>query len=223
MLAHFPAYVIHLKKCIDRVETINKLESDLNIKLEIYDASDGSEWWENPAIPKKHPWVYDNIPKGMVGCTFSHLDLLKKIYATTERGILIFEDDAQLVQPANILIDYLNKIKEFTDEAIHEERNWDVLLLGANEYVSSKPITQHIERVNRFWGTHAMYIRRESIPEILRTFDSYLSKGIFLPPDWLYNKTIEEKHFVVYGPSRPKLLLQQKVGVVSSITGNVRA
>lgn len=222
MLTHFPAYVIHLKDRHDRVETINKLKSGLNIKLETYDASDGSEWWENSAIPKKHPWAYDKISKGMVGCSFSHLDLLKKIHNTTEKGILLFEDDVELIQPINTITEYLNKIKEFTDDALQEERNWDILLLGANEYVSSKPITHNIQRVNRFWGTHAMYIKRESIPEIIGVFESYLSKGIFLPADWLYNKTIEEKHFIVYGPSSPKQFLQQSIGNVSSITGKVR-
>jgi GR25 family glycosyltransferase involved in LPS biosynthesis len=222
MLAYFPAYVIHLKDRIDRLETINKLEYGLNIKLEIYDASNGSEWWENSAIPKKHPWVHDKISKGMVGCSFSHLALLKKAFETNEKGILLFEDDTQLVQPLNIITDYLNKIKEFTNDALHEERNWDILLLGANEYVSSKPITHNIEKVNRFWGAHALYIKRESIPEIISTFESYISKGIFLPADWLYNKTIEEKHFIVYGPSSPKMYLQQSPGFVSSITGKVR-
>jgi len=222
MLAHFPAYVIHLKDRVDRLETINKLEYGLNIKLEIYDASNGSEWWENPAIPKKHPWAFDKISKGMVGCSFSHLALLKKAFETNEKGILLFEDDTQIVQPLNTIIEYLNKVKEFTNDALHEERNWDILLLGANEYVSSKPITHNIEKVNRFWGAHALYIKRESIPEIISTFESYISKGIFLPADWLYNKTIEEKHFIVYGPSSPKMYLQQSPGFVSSITGKVR-
>jgi len=222
MLAHFPAYVIHLKDRVDRLETINKLEYGLNIKLETYDASNGSEWWENPAIPKKHPWAFDKISKGMVGCSFSHLALLKKAFETNEKGILLFEDDTQIVQPLNTIIEYLNKVKEFTNDALHEERNWDILLLGANEYVSSKPITHNIEKVNRFWGAHALYIKRESIPEIISTFESYISKGIFLPADWLYNKTIEEKHFIVYGPSSPKMYLQQSPGFVSSITGKVR-
>ena len=222
MLSHFPAYIIHLKDRVDRVETIYKLEKGLNIKLNIYNASDGSEWWTNPAIPKNHPLRYHTISKGMVGCTFSHIDLLKTIYKTNERGILILEDDTQLLQPVSAIIEYLNKIKEFTDDAIQDERNWDILLLGANEYVSSKPITHNIQRVNRFWGTHALYVKRESIPEIINVFETYLSKNIFLPPDWLYNKAIEEKHFIVYGPSNPKQLLQQTVGVISSITGKVR-
>jgi len=222
MLPRFPAYVIHLKDRVDRLETINKLEYSLNINLEIYDASDGSEWWKNAGIPKKHPWTYDKLTQGMVGCSMSHLEVLKNIYKTSEKGVLLFEDDTQLIVPATRLFEYLNKIKEFTDDALHEERNWDILLLGANEYVNSKPITQHIQRVNKFWGTHAMYIKRESIPEIVSTFESYLSKGIFLPADWLYNKTIEEKHFIVYGPSSPKQILQQSIGNISSITGKVR-
>ena len=37
-----------------------------------------------------------------------------------------------------------------------------------------------------------------------------------------FNKTIEEKHFIVYGPSSPKMYLQQSPGFVSSITGKVR-
>jgi GR25 family glycosyltransferase involved in LPS biosynthesis len=226
MLSNYQAHVIHLDHRIDREPIIQKLQKSLSIPIETFKASNGSEWWNDNSIPKKHPWQFDTIPIGMVGCTHSHISLLRKIYETSDKGVLLFEDDTELVQPAENLKAFIKSVKDFTEEAMYgvpkDTREWDIFLLGATEYVNSKPVTHEIQRVYRFWGTHAMYIKREKIPSIISTFEKYLSLGIFLPPDWLYNKAIEEKHLVAYGPSQPKLYLQQSVGLVSSITNKVR-
>lgn len=227
MLQSFPAYSIHLKDRIDRKPMIKNLQEKLGIPIHIFNASDGSEWWNNKAIPKKHPWAHDTITKGMVGCAYSHIALLKQIYESNEYGVLIFEDDAELVQSPDALKGFINQVKLFNKEETHglrsiTDREWHILLLGANEYVSSRPITHEIQRVNRFWGTHAICIKKHIIPDIIEVFEKYLSNGIFLPPDWLYNKVIEEKKYIVYGPSQPRQYIQQAVGVVSSITGKTR-
>ena len=226
MLSNYQAHVIHLESCVDREPIIERLQKSLSIPIEIFNASNGSQWWNDKSIPKKHPWQFDTVSIGMVGCAQSHISLLRKIYETTDKGVLLFEDDAELIQAPETLKAFVKSVKDFTEETMYDipknTREWDIFLLGATEYVKSKPITHEIQRVYRFWGTHAMCIKHDKIPSIISTFEKYLSMGIFLPADWLYNKAIEEKHLVVYGPSQPKLYLQQSVGLISSITNKVR-
>jgi GR25 family glycosyltransferase involved in LPS biosynthesis len=224
MLSKFPAYSIHLKSRTDRLPAILELEAALGIRITIFDASDGTELWYSPSVPKKHPWHLDSITKGMVGATDSHLKLLETVNRTDARGVLVFEDDAEALRDVSTIKDYLEQVKRFTDEgaSINTDREWHILLLGANDYVSSQPLTHTIKRIHRFWGAHAMYIKKDTFVYIYNTFRKYKKEGIFLPADWLYNKAIEDYRLIVYGPSDPKQFIQQKVGVISSITGKIR-
>jgi GR25 family glycosyltransferase involved in LPS biosynthesis len=210
MRLNLPAYSISLDK--NRVQYISDLSQKTGIPITIFNASDGSEWW-NSKMSRKHPWGNDSITKGMMGCTKSHLDLLND---TNKEGVYIFEDDAELVLPMNL-------VNSFIDDVITNTGNkWDIILLGANEYVSSKPITHEINRVYRFWGTHAMIINRHVYDLIKKTFDTAVKEDVFLPADWLYNETIQKYKLQVYGPNSPKLFFRQVPGLVSAITGRVR-
>jgi GR25 family glycosyltransferase involved in LPS biosynthesis len=149
----------------------------------------------------------------MMGCTKSHLDLLTD---GNKDGVFIFEDDTEIVLPMNL-------VNIFIDDVIKNVDNkWDIILLGANEYVSAKPITHEINRVYRFWGTHAMIINRDTYDLIKKTFDNAIEQNIFLPADWLYNEAINRYKLRVYGPNSPKLFFRQVPGLVSAITGKVR-
>ena len=210
MRLNLPAYSINLDK--SRIPYINDLSQQTGIPITIFNASDGSEWW-NSEMPRRHPWGNDTITRGMMGCTKSHLDLLTDI---NKEGLYVFEDDTELILPMNL-------VNIFIDDVIKNVDNkWDIILLGANEYVSSKPITHEINRVYRFWGTHAMIINRDTYEIIKDTFNNAIKENTFLPADWLYNEAIHRYKLRVYGPSSPKLFFRQVPGLVSAITGKVR-
>ena len=210
MRLNLPAYSINLDK--SRIPYINDLSEKTGIPITIFNASDGSEWW-NSDMPRRHPWGNDTITQGMMGCTKSHLDLLTD---ANKDGIYIFEDDTELVLPMNL-------VNIFIDDVIKNVDNkWDIILLGANEYVSSKPITHEINRVYRFWGTHAMIINRDTYGLIKKIFDDSIKQDTFLPADWLYNEAINRYKLRVYGPNSPKLFFRQVPGLISAITGKVR-
>jgi hypothetical protein len=99
---------------------------------------------------------------------------------------------------------------------------WDILLLGANEYVDFTPIDARTTRVKRFWGTHAMILRPRAIEAVLKTFETSQKDGVFLPADWLYNRAIIDHRLACYGPSFPTQLCRQVPGLVSAITGKRR-
>ena len=202
MRLNLPAYSINLDK--SRIPYINDLSEKTGIPITIFNASDGSEWW-NSDMPRRHPWGNDTITQGMMGCTKSHLDLLTDANNDTELGL-----------PMNL-------VNIFIDDVIKNVDNkWDIILLGANEYVSSKPITHEINRVYRFWGTHAMIINRDTYGLIKKIFDDSIKQDTFLPADWLYNEAINRYKLRVYGPNSPKLFFRQVPGLISAITGKVR-
>ena len=209
MRIDYPAYAINLDK--ERLQYIYKLSTDTKLNIIISKASDGSEWWDS-GIKMKHPWENEKLTAGMMGCTKSHLNLLNK----KGEGVIIFEDDAELLMQ-------MDAVDRFVDDVLRSYGNdWDIILLGANEYVNSKPITHEINRVYRFWGTHAMIINPNAFDYIKKTFQDSLDNGIFLPADWMYNEAIRQHKLRVFAPSSAKLFFRQVPGLISSATGKVR-
>ena len=147
----------------------------------------------------------------MIGCAESHLGILEQ--GTLAFGpFFVFEDDVELLTT-------FNEVRQFIDSIEHE---WDILLLGANEYVGSEQFTATYSKVNRFWGTHAMLIHPKCCAGIMSIFADATKDGIFLPADWMYNEAIRLSDIRVYGPTNPKRFFRQKEGLQSLITGNVR-
>lgn len=191
MLKHFPAYCI--KYNINNIET---LQSQLGIPINIFNSK--IEEILNPKNQVYNDLLYD---------TCMHIELLKKISRSREKGVLIF-DSTKLTRGKQALVNFVKNVKEFTDE--NKERNWHILLLGSETYVKSSHLTHNIKRVNKFWGASGFYIKSEIIPVIIDTFEKYNSKGFFLPINWLYEKVMQERNLIVYGPSEPDMFLKAK-------------
>jgi len=207
------AYVIHLHTSTERVPLIEKLVKETGLIIQTYFASNGSDTWNDASIPKKHPWKYSQLTQGMVGCTESHLGVLQ--YGADMPDLapfFIFEDDAELLAP-------FEEVQEFVDSI---EGSWDIILLGANEYVEFVSSENDYHRINRFWGTHAMLINPKCCAKIMATFEEMKRGGVFPPPDWMYNEAIKQKRLCVYAPVDPERFFRQKKGLISLLTGNVR-
>jgi GR25 family glycosyltransferase involved in LPS biosynthesis len=210
MRLKLPAFAINLDK--GRLPYVYKLSTDTSIPIIISKASDGSEYWDSD-IKMRHPWGNERLTPGMMGCTKSHMNLLDN---ENRQGVYIFEDDTELVMS-------MEHVERFIDEVLKTQGDsWDIILLGANEYVNSKPITHEINRVYRFWGTHAMIINYNAYDFIKKTFYDALDEGVFLPADWMYNEAIRQYKLRVFAPSSPKLFFRQLPGLVSAITGKIR-
>jgi GR25 family glycosyltransferase involved in LPS biosynthesis len=126
----------------------------------------------------------------------------------------IFEDDAELMVEPSGLHEFYTKVSEMKPE-------WDILVLGANEWVDFTSQGQ-IVMPKRYWGTHAFLIRREAAKAVLEVFESLQKKGYSYPADWLYSYTISQRRLVAYGPTVCRSLIRQKPGLISAINGKVR-
>jgi hypothetical protein len=187
MLKQFPAYSIR-----NNINNLANLQYELKIPIHVYSVNSVKN---NKVLDEL---LYD---------THMHIELLRKISRSREKGVLIFENNV-FVKSKDSLINFVKAVKEFTDE--DKERGWHILLLGSESYSNSRYLTHKIKRVNNFWGANGFYIKSEAIPSIIDTFEKYNSKGFFLPINWLYEKVMEEKKLVVYGPSEPDMFLYTK-------------
>ena len=215
MPSRLKGYIIHLDSAKEREPVIAQLQHDLSWNLTVVSASDGSVWDADPTIAKKHPWTKERISKGNIGCTETHLRLLREA-AHEERALAIFEDDCQIVAPKAAIDTFLHTDTHKAGEA------WDILLLGANEYVEASKLVCGLNRVRRFWGTHALLLRPRAVEAVLRTFKETQAEGFFMPADWLYNEAIKRYGLICYGPPTPRTLCRQAPGYVSAINGGVR-
>jgi len=219
LLPKIPFYCIHLEREEGRLELINALEEGLGRPLVMWPASEGSEI-AKLGWPRRHPHQ-GQTKDGELGCLSSHVRLLSLMRGDV---IGIFEDDAEMVCGVDTLVNYINAVEEINPD-------WDILFLGANEWVDSLPFAETkgkpqfdlVRRIDRFWGTHAFLIRRRAADLVVATHEKLLKEGFAYPADWLYAKTIKDHMLKVYGPADPKSMIRQKPGLVSSITGNIRA
>jgi GR25 family glycosyltransferase involved in LPS biosynthesis len=133
-------------------------------------------------------------------------------------GICIFEDDCTFTASPEEINRFCEAVEKVTDG------QWDLLLFGANEYVSAKPDPKDASlcRPSRFWGTHAVIVRPKAALAILETFIDFQEKGQFPPADWLYSRAISKHDLICVGPKKPLSLCRQKEGIVSLVTGRTR-
>jgi GR25 family glycosyltransferase involved in LPS biosynthesis len=205
-------HIIHLPGAFERDQIIFYLQYTLGWTLPIFAASDGSAWEADRRIAKIHPKTHQPVSKGILGCAHSHLSILEAEKITQE-PIAIFEDDCVITAKREYVESFVS----------YAPPNWDILLLGANEYVQSNPGFDGYRWVGRFWGTHALLLRPRAMEAIRQTFQETQAEGIFMPADWLYNEAIRRYGLMCYGPDHPKRICRQAEGFVSAITGEVRS
>jgi len=211
------AYIIHLEKAKERreiVENLSRIFSD----AELYPAKDGSEWSANESIKKSHPHTKSPVSQGNIGCTHSHIDILHGALARGEHTVILLEDDCDF----NIGVE-ADDIMKYIHLSNTLGEPWDILLIGASEFVEKSPTTSSdYMKVRRFWGTHALVLRERGMRAVLKAFAASQQRGEFLPADWLYNEAIQRHGLVCFGPAVPLKLCRQKEGYTSYITGSVR-
>jgi GR25 family glycosyltransferase involved in LPS biosynthesis len=197
---------------------VYNLEAKLGRPIEIFFAFDGKEWLDDPSIKKGHPLVNQEITQGNIGCTQSHLYLIRTSLMADLGGICIFEDDCTFTASPEEIQTFCEAAEKATDG------KWDLLLFGATEYVNAKPDPKEdsLCRPSRFWGTHAVIVRPKAGLAIIDTFAEFQEKGIFPPADWLYSRAISKHGLICVGPKKPLALCCQKEGLLSLVTGRIR-
>lgn len=212
-LPTIPFFCIHLLRETGRDSLIADLAAKLGRPVEVWAASEGAEVAAR-GWPRGHPHERQTSI-GALGCLDSHIRLLRKMVEDGSEVIGIFEDDAEVIVDTG-------KLREFYEKACSVFPKWNILVLGANEWVDFAGAEEDMVSPNRYWGTHAFLIRRYAAIEVLSMFEALQKRGYSYPADWLYSNTIAQRGLVAYGPAVCRSLIRQKPGLISAINGKVR-
>jgi GR25 family glycosyltransferase involved in LPS biosynthesis len=207
-LQAIPCLIIHRTRDITRYPSMIDFERKIGRTLQQFEGLSG-DFLVKGGFPRKHPHEGESTP-GNIGCTASHVEILEALIKSNHQQTVIFEDDVELVGD---LQDYFDSVKNLPEP--------DLLFFGVNEIVEGTPTTDpEIQKVTRFWGTHAVLVGRKAAYAILMTYKKYVDQGFALPADWLYSYAIKEEGLLAYAPVNP--VIRQRPGLVSLITGNIR-
>jgi len=208
-LSTIPCLVIHREKDIERNPSIFYLERLLGRTVQRFEAILG-EYLIEQGFPTKHPREPNPTSPGNIGCTASHVEILEATLRSHFPYCCIFEDDAEVVGAVD---PYLKEVSQLPPA--------DLVFLGVNEIVDGEPTANPaIQKVERFWGTHAVIVSRKAMLAIFEVYTQSLKDGYALPADWLYSFAIKAKELVAYAPSIP--IVRQRPGLTSLTSGNVR-
>jgi GR25 family glycosyltransferase involved in LPS biosynthesis len=168
-------YCINLDRRPDRWKEISDQFSREELSAERFAAVDGRDF-------KKE---YPSSP-GNNGCTLSHYFLIERARILGLDNVLIFEDDADLIQHFMIhLQDCINDLPG----------NWDMLLLGASHKAPLIPVTDKICRVQESYCTHAYLLRSTMFDLVIENF-----KRLDVPVDCFFQAWQKEKNIYITNP-----------------------
>ena len=208
-LEKIPFYCIHLTRSREREIFITQLQNSLGRSIEVWEASEGMDVLHR-GWPRKHPFEAQTSI-GALGCLDSHIRLLKEMVNKQIPVIGVFEDDADVIVSVETLQNYYENAP-----------SWDILVLGANEWVDFNRVNDTYVNPSRYWGTHAFLITIDAAKKVIEAHEELLTKGYAYPADWLYSHSISKYKLQAYGPFNCKGLIRQKPGLISAINGKIR-
>ena len=204
-----PCLVIHREQDTIRAANVDELERKLGKTIQRFEGISG-QFLINDGFPRKHPHESTQTSAGNIGCTASHIEILEAAIKSTHAHCCIFEDDAEVVGDLQAYFSLVDMLPPA-----------DIILLGTNTIVEGVDTDiPEIQKITRFWGTHAVIVGRRAMLAILNTYKKYVDMGYALPADWLYNYAIKEYELVAYAPVNS--VVQQRPGFISLITGKIR-
>jgi len=198
---------IWLPSLSERYEIIKTLEKNIKKPIRIFNAIDGSLHTDK-YVNYRHILKGQSINSGIIGCTLSHLEVLKNMNTD---AIVIFEDDCTFHGDLVELNNFIKNAPEF-----------DILCLGTSETVESKLVDNKYVQIFRFWGTHALLIKAKAARAIIETFEKYSKSKKFLPADWLYSYAIKDNNLIAYAPKNNMEFFNYKRGIYSVVANRIR-
>lgn len=164
-------YCINLDHRPDRWETVQKEFDKLNI-------TDQVERWAGT--------VNDN---GNLGCTLSHLSIIKHCKEKGYKNVLIFEDDVLFVE-TNV-----DKLEKAFNELI-ELDNWDLFYIGSTVEPNGGRfvrVTDNILKTNFAYTTHAYCVNEQAFDPMIEVWEDNISKGNVIVDTTLCTEIVKKR------------------------------
>ena len=118
---------------------------------------------------ERFPGIKYEYPRGIVGCGYAHLNVLKEAKKHKYKNILIFEDDFEFVVSKEHFQKLMNKVSS-------DEVNYDVIMLAYNLKESEETDKDYLLKVNSA-TTASGYLVNESIyDELIELYEWAIPK-----------------------------------------------
>lgn len=151
----FPAvFCLTLDRRPDRrLQAQNEFDTH-GIAVEFISGVDGKE------LPKTGKISADRLPvsQGDIGCTLSHLKMIRLAKERDYKQIMITEDDVQFHPKLNLLF----------HEFYSQLKDWDMLYLGGNHAGGFEMVTGNLARISKTYTTHAYCVKNTMYDEMIR-------------------------------------------------------
>jgi hypothetical protein len=190
MLSEFAPYTIHRPE--ESLRPIETLAQTLHIRVTPFSMKP-QEYLTPIALKQDYS---DHLHTAW--CMYA---ILKRVFHS-QAGVLLIDDRLVCVETVPNIRAVLKEAEELTDQP------WDLLIMAADGYTCSKPITHKLDRVFRVRGSKMVYIHKYIVANLLITFERALSQGILLYGDRLLNAAIYEHGLYALGVSQTKAYLR---------------
>lgn len=101
------------------------------------------------------------ISNGDVGCTLSHLGVIKKAKEEKLKSILVLEDDAEFIEG------FLGKFKEYYKQV---PKDWQMLYLGGSHLRPIIPVSTNVAKISHTYTTHSYAIKDSVYDMVIKRF-----------------------------------------------------
>ena len=116
--------------------------------------------------------------KGSIGCQMSHLEVLKLARDRGLHYVTIFEDDILFLKPEETLVKL--------DRIVNSDLEWDVILLGGNNYPPYKKINDDCIKVNNCQARTAYIVKKSYYDTLINQWSYALDKLLVTKPGPIY-------------------------------------
>lgn len=148
-------------------------------------------------------------------CTKSHLEVFRQVLETELNSIVIFEDDAKILEYPYMLNEkfeletILKTLKTDMDSI-----EWDVILLGCNPKSFMIPVTSTLSKIFKSTGGWAYIIKKRAFEFIFK--NSNYKRDLIAIDDWL--PKLSESGFNVFATT--PLIVHHGIGLISTLQPN---
>lgn len=158
-------YCVNLDKRIDRWEESKEQFEKHNLNVDRFSAVDGSIMEGEEFEQFKKTGQLNGVCDGHIGCSFSHLQVVRSLKSDGLKNALVLEDDVQFD-------DELNKKLSSIMEQVPD--NWDMLYFGGN-HAANNPnspgklvkVTENIFKTTHCLTTHSYAIKNTVYDKII--------------------------------------------------------
>jgi GR25 family glycosyltransferase involved in LPS biosynthesis len=162
------AVYINLDKRMDRRQLFENRISQIGLKISRFSAITPDENDLNLTNELKK----DSRCKFKIGCTLSHISIVKQAKQNGWKNVLIFEDDC-IFNP-----DFIKKMESCVSEL--RDNKWDLFYMGGEPNVKCLPFSENLRfcpESGGIYGTHSYAINSSFYDRVIN-FNPYVSVSI---------------------------------------------